>query len=87
MTSDRVEEYFLQATGKSVSQFVAGLECFCLSGVEGKYSIIWSFTADGSCAGLARHSHDELNELKAKAAGLILEKLRMYSPFSCSQTY
>ncbi|KAF7794227.1 hypothetical protein EIP86_005359 [Pleurotus ostreatoroseus] len=60
VTSERLEEYFLHATGKSLSQFVKGLECFCLAGIDG----------------LAQNSHDELNALKAKASEIILTQLK-----------
>ncbi|KAJ3551487.1 hypothetical protein NM688_g4676 [Phlebia brevispora] len=60
MTSDCVEEYFLHSTSKNISQFVSGLECFCLSGMKE----------------LVKTSHEELLELKAKVAAVILEKLQ-----------
>ena len=35
-SSERLEEYFKLKCGLSVSQFANGLECFCLSGYDGK---------------------------------------------------
>jgi hypothetical protein len=78
-TSDHIDEYFLMQFNKSTTEFAGMLECFLLSGLEGRcdFDASVEYLSHVSNIGTLNTYRNELLALKQKVTRLIFSHLRM----------